>query len=127
MARPLGLGETVTFYIKRHDGAVTPCGQLYNGRLVYWSLQNTFMRKYCSPRGMHKVLLDALEERGITEIDLVMPAQALRATVADVRRGSHAIERGEEQYFLEQPAWRLIERYEKPHYQEVLDKVVLQA
>ena len=111
------LGEHTTLYIQ-FDGEEIACGQIYRGRLVYWSCQDTYFRKYSCPRGLSIALVDLLVAAEIEEIDLIMPSDALRIDVATVRRTPTACERDEWQHFPHRDLWRRITRYDKPHYLE---------
>jgi hypothetical protein len=107
--------QDVSIFIQLGEKEV-PCGQLYNGRYVYWSLINTFMIKYKSPKGFHQALVDYLVEHKVKEIDLIMPSGADRTTVEDLCNAPLRTERGEVQRFLPISQWIKIDKYDKPHY-----------
>lgn len=94
------------------------CGQVYLGRFVYWSEQDTHMNKYDSPRGFLLDVIAFVESHGITEVDLLMPSSARRARIADLTNAPVYFERGEGQYFLDVYGWRTIKPYDKPDYRD---------
>jgi hypothetical protein len=115
--------KDVSIFIQLGEKEV-PCGQLCNGRYVYWSLTNTFMVKYRSPKGFHQALVGYLLEHNIKEVDLIMPSSAYRATVEDLCKAPLHTERGEAQRFLPSSQWIKIDKYDKPHY-KTLPKIII--
>ena len=111
------------------NGKEVPAGQIYDGRLVFWSTQDTYMRKYDSPRGMEAEVLDAVQKAGITELDLIQPSRSYRANISDFfdsDKTYFVIERGRVQRFLRMDHWTTIKRY-RPPFVDRLEKVKIEV
>src|SRR5262245_18573760 len=98
------------------EGGSEPCGIIHHGRVVYRSLQQTFMVKYHSFRGFHVALVKALLDGGVEELDLIMPRSSCRASVEDIANAPIHVVRREPQHFLDSEHWTKIEGYQTPHY-----------